>query len=174
MKENGLVFQSGYWNGTIIKKLSFNPTLTLVDTEVSTTASQTILIELFEWAKTELGANFTPNSIRRWAFVSDIIFQSDFPLLLELNNALNPIAVKVANAVQENLRETLDFQPSLFQIGHDPQKRTSAIAPFSIQHRANSLYEENIFFAEAPVPTSLHLELLEELEAEFTKSYVGR
>jgi hypothetical protein len=174
LKEEGLIFESGYWSGRTIKKLSFNPTIIYLDGEESTDASQQMLVELFEWAKEELGANFTPQSIRRWAFVSDIIFQSDFPLLHGQSKVLNSIGEKVAKAVKQNLKETLDFESSCLKVGHDPAKRIGEIAAFSIQHRANTLFEDNIFFAEAPVPTSLHLELVEELESEFRKNYESR
>jgi hypothetical protein len=174
LKEKGLLFEAGYSQAHSIKKLSFNPSLTYVEGEESTDISQQILIDLLEWAQKELGANFTPQSIQRWAFVSNIVFQSDFPLLFGQNNVLNSVAEKVAHAVQENLREKLDFQPAHLSLGHDPQKRSTTIAPFSIQHRANTLFEDNIFFAEAPIPTSLHLELLEEIETEFRKGYESR
>jgi hypothetical protein len=171
LNENGLIFESGYWDGTIIKKLSFAPTLTVLDTNSSTDESQRILAEILGWATKELGANFSPDLIRRWAFVSDIIIQTDFPLLFGQNSVLESISQKVAQAVHDNLRENLDFQPSALSIGHDPQKRSTVIAPFSINHRANTLFEDNIFFAEAPVPTDVHLGLLEELEAAFRKNY---
>jgi hypothetical protein len=174
LKKEGLIFENGTWNGRSIKKLSFNPAIIYLDGEESTDASKATLIELLEWARTELGANFTPNSIRRWAFVSDIIFQSDFPLLLGQSKALNSVGEKVAKAVQENLYESLVFQPSYLKVGHDPGKRIGEIAAFTIQHRTATLFEENIFFAEAPVPTSLHLELLEEIEIEFRKTYESR
>ena len=174
LAEKGLLFETGAWKGRDIKKLSFNPSLIFLDTEESTDLSQQILVDLFEWARKELGANFTPHLIQRWAFVSDIIFQTDFPLLHGQHKALMSVADKVAQAVQVNLRETLDFQPSKFYIGHDPTKRTGEIAAFSIQHRINTLFEDNIFLGEAPVPTSLHLELLEEIESEFRKSYESR
>jgi hypothetical protein len=174
LKEKGLVFESGYWQGHSIKKLSFNPSITYVEGEESTDISQQILIDLLEWAQKELGANFTPHSIQRWAFVSDIVFQSDFPLLFGQNKVLNSVAERMAQAVQENLREKLDFQPAQLALGHDPQKRSTVVAPFSIQHRVNTLFEDNIFFAEAPIPTSLHLELLEEIETEFRKTYESR
>jgi hypothetical protein len=174
IKEKGLLFENGYWEGRSIKKLSFNPSISFLDTEESTDISQRMLIELLEWAQVELGANFTAQSIQRWAFVSDIIFQTDFPLLSGQHKVLGSIAEKVAKAVNVNLRERLDFQPAKLTIGHDPAKRTAELAPFSIQHRVNTLFEDNIFLAEAPVPTSLHLELLEEIETEFRKSYEGR
>ena len=174
LKEKGLIFESGYWQGRLIKTLSFNLSIVFVDTEESTDLSQSTLVELLEWARKELGANFSQHSIRRWAFVSNIIFQSDFPMLFGQNKALNSVASKINSAVQKNLHETLDFQPSKLTIGHDPSTRSSVLAPFSIQHRTNTLFEDNIFFAEAPVPTDLHLELLEELESDLRKTYEGR
>ena len=168
------MFETGTWQGRDIKKLSFTPSIVFLDTEESTDLSQKILIDLFEWARKELGANFTPALIQRWAFVSDIVFQTDFPLLRGERKVMTSVADKITQAVNVNLREVLDFQPSKFYIGHDPGKRVGEIAAFSIQHRINTLFDDNIFLGEAPVPTSLHLELLEEIESEFRKSYESR
>jgi hypothetical protein len=174
LQEKGLLFETGTWQGRDIKKLSFTPSIVFLDTEESTDLSQKILIDLFEWARKELGANFTPALIQRWAFVSDIVFQTDFPLLRGERKVMTSVADKITQAVNVNLREVLDFQPSKFYIGHDPGKRVGEIAAFSIQHRINTLFDDNIFLGEAPVPTSLHLELLEEIESEFRKSYESR
>ncbi len=174
LTKEGLTFEYGYWQGHSIKKFSINPSIIYLDGEVSTDASQAALIEILEWARDELGANFTSDSVRRWAYVSDVIFQTDFPLLHGQSQALNSASEKLAKEVRKNLRQELDFQPSAVTLGHDPQKRLSTIAPFSIAHRAGTLFEDNIFFSEAPVPTALHIELLEEIEEDFRKVYEGR
>jgi hypothetical protein len=43
--------------------------------------------------------------------------------------------------------------------------RSHGIAPFVITHRAESRYSENKYFSEAPLPTDMHIEFLEEFEA---------
>jgi hypothetical protein len=174
MKQNGLVFEDGYWEGRSVKKLSFNPALVYLDGEVSTDDSKQILIGMLEWARDELGANYTHQLIRRWGFVSGVIFQTDFPLLLGQSKVLNSVGKKISSAVERNLRQKLDFQPSMLNVGHDPQRMNSSVASLTIQHRLNTLFEENIFFSEAPVPTDLHLEVLEEVEIEFKRAYEGQ
>ena len=48
--------------------------------------------------------------------------------------------------------------------------RKNGIASFFIQHRVNTRFEQNRFFSEAPLPTHLHIQYLEEFEADVLES----
>jgi hypothetical protein len=48
-------------------------------------------------------------------------------------------------------------------------ERKYGIASFSITRRAEARFSENKYFSEAPLPTDLHLKLLEQFEAESSK-----
>ncbi len=170
-EEQGLLFQNGSWQGHSIDKLCFNPSIIYLDGQVSTDHSRQMLIELLEWSREQFGTNYSDRLIQRWAYVSNIVFQTDFPLLRGQSPVLNSVGDKIASEVERNLKQRLSFQPSVLQVGHDPQKRITTIASFTIQHRLNTLFDENIFFSEAPVPTKLHLDILEEVEAEFKGNY---
>jgi hypothetical protein len=50
--------------------------------------------------------------------------------------------------------------------------RKYGIAPFSITRRAESRFSENKYFSEAPLPTDIHISLLEEFEAEVQRMHV--
>jgi hypothetical protein len=148
----------------VIKKLTVFPLVMHLDAADSTDLAQRALLGLLQWSKDEFGLRYSPGMISRWAFVSDVVFQTSFPLLARVNAPLNSIASKISDIVRGNLKEELEYQPIRFWLGHDPNKRKATIAPFSIEHRALSLFEENIFFSEAPIPTKDHLSLLAELE----------
>jgi len=61
-------------------------------------------------------------------------------------------------------------EPAYFRISHDPTARKYGIASLSIEHRVNSLFAENKYFSEAPLPTDLHIKFLEEFEVDVLES----
>jgi hypothetical protein len=161
---DGAVFETGIFEGIVIKKFVVFPLVMHLDAADSTDQAQRALLGLLQWARDEFGLRYQTGMITRWAFVSDVTFQTDFPLLERLNGPLNSISSKISEAIRENLKEDLKYRPAKFWIAHDPDKRKASIAPFSIEHLALSQDEDNKFYSEAPVPTKDHLLLLEELE----------
>ena len=169
--KEGIEFENGFYEGVTVKKLVLYQQVIYVDTNTSTDESKRILLSLLAWAKETHGITFDPALISKWAYISDIIFRTDFPLLEYQNPILRTVASKISEEVQRNLHEGLIFSAGEFKISHDPSKRSATIASFSIQHRGVLEYEQNIFFSEAPVPTSVHLELLELVEKKFRAVY---
>lgn len=163
---DGVTFESGVFEGIPIRKLTVFPLVMHLDTADSTDLAQRALLSILQWAKKEFGLRYSPSIITRWAFVSDVVFQAEFALLERLNATLNSISATITEAIRENLNEELQYRPAKFWLAHDPNKRQASIAPFTIEHLALSQDEENKFYSEAPLPTNLHLSLLEKLELE--------
>jgi hypothetical protein len=163
---DGVNFESGVFDGVIIRKLTVFPLVMHIDAADSTDLAQHALLGLLQWAKEEFGVRYSPGMITRWAFVSDIAFQTEFALLERLNATLNSVSATISKAIRDNLNEELKYRPAKFWLAHDPQKRQASIAPFSIEHLALSLDEENKFLSEAPVSTKVHISLIEKLESE--------
>lgn len=161
---DGITFESGVFDDVVIRKLTVFPLVMHLDAADSTDQAQHALLGLLQWAKDQFGLHYSASMIPRWAFVSDVVFQADFPLLERLNPTLKSISAKISDEIRENLKEVLEYRPAKFWLGHDPDKRSAKIAPFSIEHFAMSQDEENKFYSEAPVPTKVHLSLLAELE----------
>jgi hypothetical protein len=160
----GVTFEEGTFGDFVIKKLTVFPLVMHLDGANSTGEAQAALQGLLMWAKDEFGLKYSPSMVSRWAYVSDVVFQSDFPLLQRLNPILNRISEKITNIVLGNLKENLEYEPAKFWLTHDPSKRSAQIAPFTLEHRAMSLPEENLYYSEAPIPTEDHIALLRELE----------
>jgi hypothetical protein len=173
MKE-GIEFETGTYGGFQIAKLGITPTVIYLDTKAHTDVSKAILMDLLEWAKARFGITFTPNLIRRTVYINDIIFQTDFPLLECQSKALMSVAAKTSETVESTLREKLIYRASGINIEHDSEIRDSRLASFIITKRGATLHDEHIFYSEAPLPTEVHAELLEEIEAEFRKNYESR
>jgi hypothetical protein len=164
----GITFSDGVFGGKRIAKLTIFPSLIYLDGPDTEDARETLL-HLLAWGKVELGLNFSEDMISRWAYVSDLVVESDIPLLFHVNPVLNRIGESVRDLVRINLREAISFEPSRFYIGMDPQKRSAELAAFSIQHRTGTPFEDNVYFCEAPIPTQDHLRLLNQLEDELMK-----
>jgi len=169
LAEKGVRFGSGKARGLLIDALVIYNGAILVDTLASTDESRTILLDLLEWGRAALGISYEDRLIRRWGYISHIVFKSDIPLLALYSSPLQKLAAKTS-AVTEESFEGLKYVPSQVWIGHDPAVRKNSIASLFIAHRINTPYSENIFFSEAPLPTHLHIQFLREFEQDVKDS----
>ena len=165
LSDKGVRFESGKAGDLTIDSLVIYSGAIFVDTFSSTADSRRILLEMLEWGRGALGLTYSTGMIRRWGYISHVMFFTDFPLLKSLSSPLQRLGEKIS-AVTQELWNGLSYEPMSVTIGHDPTVRKNAIAGFFIQHRINSPFAENKFFSEAPLPTDLHIKLLEELEAD--------
>jgi hypothetical protein len=168
--EKGIEFGEGTISGVGVERLAIFGGTILIETQVSTDVSKTLLLDFLSWLRDEHGATFKESQIRRWVFISQLLFKTDFPLLAEFSAPLSKLAERTSAAVSEMFGEELKYHSLAINIGHDPTIRKHAIAGFQIQHRGNIAFEENRYYSEAPLPTDLHLELLEQFEREVLES----
>ncbi len=169
LADKGVRFESGKADGVTIDSLVIYAGALFIDTFSSTADSQRILLEMLEWGRATFGLTYTPGMIQKWAYISQIVFYTDFPLLASLSPPLQRLAEKTS-AVTEKLFGGLLYEPSSVMIGHDPMVRKNGIASLFIQHRINSRFADNKYFSEAPLPTDLHIKFLEEFEADVLES----
>lgn len=169
LSDKGVRFESGKAGDVTIDSLVIYDGALLVDTLSSTTDSRRILLEILEWGRDALGLTYTPGMIRKWGYISQVVFSTDFPLLASMSSSIEKLAQKTSH-VTEELWGGLKYQPMNLSIGHDPSVRKNGIASFFIQHRVNTAISENKYFSEAPLPTDLHIKFLEEFEADVLQS----
>jgi hypothetical protein len=165
LEDKGVTFSSGRFGDIVIDTLQIYSGAIYVESLSSTNDSQKALLEILEWGKENLGLTYREGMIRRWAFISDILFYTDFPILKQMSGPLSRLADSTSE-IMDGLWGGLKYQPLSFNIGHDPTIRKHGIAGFSIQHRVNSHVGENKYFSEAPIPTDLHIKLLQEFERD--------
>ncbi|QNI31068.1 hypothetical protein H7849_18450 [Alloacidobacterium dinghuense] len=163
--KNGVKFESGKANGLLIDSLVIYDQAIYVDTLSSTDDSQKILLEMMEWGRDALRLSYRPGMFRKWGYISDITFQTDFPLLASFSSPLQRLGEKTSE-VMGDLFDGLHYQPMSLTIGHDPNVRKNGIAGLVIQHRVGTLFSENKYFSEAPLPTHFHIRFLQEFEAD--------
>jgi hypothetical protein len=147
---------------TIEKVVIYNWGLTL-ETTSSTANAEQLLNQALLWGAANLNLHYNPEMIKRKAYVSHVTFHSDVPLL-----SPPPIFQRIAKAmdksIAENLKLAYSFQPYAILLGIDPEDQRIPVQRFSVERRDGIAFAENKYFSAAPVPTDLHLRLLEELE----------
>ncbi len=161
----GVEFLQGRSGDRVISRLVLWEAVIVVETQVSTDESKALLEELLDWAALKFGLAYSAGAIKRFAYISDLTFYSDAPIL-----AINSAAAKIASRVSKELstiwQEPIKYEALSFKVGHDPLSRKVQIAPFSIERRVDTKFSDNKYFSEAPLPTKLHLELLEQFERD--------
>lgn len=154
---------------TIDALILFNNGIQL-DTHAGTTESRRILEEMLEWSQ-KLGLSYTPGVTKRWAYVSALTFFSDVSILS--TPPLDKLAERTSRALSEILGEGIVYQPAGQMVGHDPLVMKYGRASLTIQRRLDVPFADNKYFSEAPLPTDVHLNLLERFEAD-VKADFGR
>ena len=167
-ENKGIEFLEGKRGDDVICRLTIYNTGILLDTRANTKLSQEIIEEALIWGKETFGLTYKPGMIGRFAYVSQLTFYSDVTLDA-LNPALKKLAERVTSAVSEIHKEQIDYQATALMIQHDLLKRKNALAAFTISPRIETPLSEHKYFSEAPLPTDLHWELLEEFEAALKK-----
>jgi hypothetical protein len=168
--EKGVTFRSGKAGDIVVDVLTLYTQAIVVESLSSTDDSQKALKAILGWAKSELGLTYEEKMIRRTAFVSQVVFYSDVPLLNAISPSLNSLAKKTSEFLGGIFDDGLTFEVAKIAIGHDPSARKTSIASFTLEHRVNTKFSDGKFFSEAPLPTKLHIKLLEELEADLSEA----
>lgn len=161
--KKGVTFLNGKIGRRPIQKFVIWEGLLAVESNTSTMESTELLNEILNWAVLEFKINFEPDWITHFAYVSDVTFYSDAPLL-KFSRAMTDLTSRVTAALSDTWKESLNCEVLGFKIGHDSTIRQFNIAGFTIERRANIKFSENQYFSEAPLPTDLHLELLQNFE----------
>lgn len=157
--EKGVEFFVGKFGDINIDKLTlFGDGLT-IDTRSSSDDCEAVLADLLAAVKEANGITLQPS---RRMHLSNVIFRSNLRLS-SIHAVMQMMAERVSVAVSKDFRQDVQFEPNLVwsadtsQLGLKPN-------PFTIEHRINVPFSENTYFSAAPLATSKHLELLQQLE----------
>ena len=140
----------------------------VLDTRVSTAESQRLLEEALRWASKELGLLYQPSMIKRWQYASQLTFYSDVGLTPNCR-AFRNLAENVKKSVSEVTGEDLNHELTGVLVDYDQLDRKHPLGRFSIQRRDNTPFSENKYFSDAPLPTDVHLRILEQFEADLSQ-----
>ena len=167
----GIVFSSGRFNTMVIDALTIYLHGITLDTRSSTEDSKRTLEEILQWAGKNLGLVYDPAMINRWQYASQITFLSDFSLT-DMHPAIRQLADGVTKAVGEFASDKPKYESIALVLDHDPFTRKHILGRFSIQRRENEPFSENKYFSDAPLPTDVHIRLLQQFEAGISNNKV--
>jgi hypothetical protein len=158
----GVIFSTGKFGETVIEQLVIYTYGILVDTRISTQESKRLLEEAIQWASKEIGLTYKP--VQRWQYASQITFHSKVDLT-SVHPAMQRLADSVTKNVTEIIKENLKYELTVLSVDFDQLERKHPVGRFSIQRRDNIPFSENKYFSDAPLPTDVHMKLLEQFEA---------
>ena len=161
----GVTFATGRLGDSVIEQLVIYTYGIVLDTRSSTQESKRLLEEALQWGSDELGLAYKPSMIRRWQYLSHVTFRSDVPLE-GVHTAFQKLANSMTKQVLELTGEDLKYELSAFFVDYDQLARKHPLGRFSIQRRDNTPFSENKYFSDAPLPTDMHIKLLEEFERD--------
>lgn len=164
-EQKGIEFIGGQWNGTTVEKLIIFWNGFVLDTHVSTSESERILDEALVWASEKFQIKYKSGMISRKRYVSDLTFYSE-KRLLNLHPALPRLTSNLHHKLKEITGQEFTYEATRLDVDFCKFERALPIAPFTIQRRTETPFEENKYFSEAPLPTDIHLELLQAFEAD--------
>lgn len=163
----GVTFRVGRLGDTVIEQLVIYAYGILLDTRVSTQESKRLLEEAFEWGRKELGFAYKPGMVKRWQYASQVTFRSTAPAS-GANSAVERLVASVAKGVADTMGENLKYDLAILSVDYDQLTRKHPLGRFSIQRRDNTPFSENKYFSDAPLPTDIHIQLLEQFEKDLS------
>ena len=165
-EDKGVEFVGGRWGDVTIEMLTIYSNGLRVDTRVSTAESERIIGEALLWGVLTFGLVYDPKMITRRGYVSNLTFHTDVPILGKNNSPASMLAERARESLVNITGDTTPWQPTILTLNSDQFPRKPLHAPFTIQRRANTAFSDNKYFSEAPLPTDVHVSLLEKFEAD--------
>jgi hypothetical protein len=167
-ESKGVEFGDGSFDGIGVDKLTIWFNGVGIDVRSSTDEARDLLEKSFQWLKNEVGLNYKPEMIKRWAYLSQLTFYSDVDF-----DAVHPAFANLGKRLTEMVSRIqgseFKFQSNWLGWGFDRTIKQFPISDFSIQRRKDTPYAENKYFSQAPLPTDEHIKILEQFETELFK-----
>jgi len=146
-----------------VDKVVIYPQGIALDTTSSTQDSEAILEDALTWASKELKLVYRREMIKRKTYVSQFTFYSNIAIL-HVNPILKNLSEKIGALVSENLKLKSVFEPTAVLLGMDPECQRVPTWTFSIERRQGIAFAESKYFSAAPLPTDIHIALVEVFE----------
>jgi hypothetical protein len=164
----GVEFIEGSFEETGIDKLTIWHNGVGVDVRSSTDEARAIIETSLEWLKNEAGLTYSPDMIKRWAYLSQLTFYTDADLD-GLHPAIRNMGSRLTTAVSRLYGSDFQFHTNVLGWGFDRTVKQFPISDFSIQRRAESPFSDNKYFSQAPISTNEHLNLLQQFETDILR-----
>jgi hypothetical protein len=167
-ESKGLVFNEGDFKTSegqdILVKLTVFTDGILADCWSSTKDSEAFLIDAMEWLKTEHGLSIPADRGVKNLYLSQLTVTTD-KKIASLNPKLQPFADLVSSKVGDRWGDNTGFQVGGISFWSNDPTKPSAPAQFRFEVKAGTTAAEKRYFSLAPLPTDVHLQLLDKLES---------
>ena len=164
----GVKFSDGFFDGRHINNLTVYNDGIKIETRSGTEDGRRVLIDSLEWLTT-LGLDFSEKMITRWGFVSQLSFYSKVDFVA-VHPALSVASERVTEAVSARIGTQRTFAPFGFTLNFEKGDATIPMASFNVERREKTPYSEGKYFSMAPLETSSHIKVLEEMEENLRAS----
>jgi hypothetical protein len=165
----GISFDEGYFEGHTVSNFTLYNDGIKMDLQTSTEDAQSLIEKTLHWLVEAAGITYSDGMIKRWGFLSNIIFHSDIDLDV-IHPALRDLAKEVTLRVEERTGLPLIFKTSGISFNFERVNGDIPISNFSIERRAKTRHSEGKYFSAAPLQTEAHIKLLREFEDKVIKS----
>ncbi|SRR6266436_1402288 len=167
-ESKGITFGTGKLGESVIDQVVIYTYGIVLETRTSTQESKRLLEEAFQWGAKELGLTYKPSMVKRWQYASQVTFSSKVALT-DASPAIQRLAKSMTENIAQLTGESLKCELTALLVDYDQLARKHPLGRFSIQRRENTPFFENKYFSDAPLPTDVHLKLLEQFEADLSK-----
>jgi len=167
-ESKGIEFADGRAHDVVIDKVVILSSGIYVDTRDDTDASDAILHDALEWLASDFGLTYKPEMISRRAYISELTFHSDAPLLY-VHPVLQELCRVASSEVAHNFGQPLTYEPAAINLMYDKLQTAVGPAAFTVQRREGVPFSENKYYSSSPLKTAIHLKLLEMYEQAVIK-----
>lgn len=168
-ESKGIVFADGLWNDIPVEKMTIYNNGIMMDTRKGTDVSFRVVKEIFDWAVIEFGIVVPEYGLQKARFLNRFTFFSE--ALVSLGGSpISSLATSLSQQVAAITGQPRRYETIRIDLDFDRSEQTVPIAPLTIQRRITSSFDQNKFYTEAPLPTDVHISLIEQLEADVLAS----
>lgn len=168
-ESKGIVFADGIWSDIPVEKMTIYSNGIMMDTRKGTDTSLRVMHEIFDWAVVEFGLVVPEYGLQKIRFLNRFTFFSEAIVSLG-GSPVNRMAQSLSQHVAEITGQSRRYETIRIDLDFDRSEQQVPIAPLTIQRRINSSFDLNKFYTEAPLPTDVHIALIEQLEADVLAS----
>ena len=161
----GVEFFGGIFNeGNLIEKLRIHNNGIYCEARQPTEVIQEFIDDVFEWVSQVSGITFEYPAPPNVFVLSSLEVESDV-CHVSARSALSVIGEKITTLLESYGHEVPKFEPTCLAF-HCDETEVTGIRPtrFTFERREGRQFDEKLFFSTAPLKTTDHLDLLNELE----------